>query len=90
VTWTDNSTGETGFEIQREQQHKNGSWRGTTTLTADADATSFTDMPGTGTFRYRLRAVTDLLESPYTDWVPVSVSGGSGGGNKGNKKTAAI
>jgi hypothetical protein len=91
VTWTDNSTGETGFEIQREQQHKNGSWRGTTTLTAGSSAESLTDpAPGTGTFRYRIRAVTDLHASQYTDWVPVSVSGGSGGGNKGNKKTTAI
>ena len=33
VTWTDNADNETGFEIVREKQHKNGRWVSATTLT---------------------------------------------------------
>ncbi len=85
VTWTDNSDDETGFEVVREFLHKNGSWRGATVIaTTGADATSVTDDPGSGTFRYSIRAVNDAGASTYTVTDPVAVSGsGSGGGGSG-------
>ncbi len=82
LSWTDNSGDETAFELQRESRHKSGSYRGTTTISVDAsDGTTATktDSPGSGTFRYRVRAVRGELASGYTDWVVVEVAGGGGG-----------
>ncbi len=87
VTWTDNSDDETGFEVVREFLHKNGSWRGATVIaTTGPNSTSITDDPGSGTFRYSIRAVNDAGASTYTvtDAIAVSGSGGSGGGGGGS------
>ncbi|HVP12377.1 MAG TPA: hypothetical protein VMV94_14465 [Phycisphaerae bacterium] len=72
VTWQDNSTNETGFEIQREKQvGKN--WKYTTTITVGADVTTYTDSPGAGTFHYRVRAFNAAGYSAYTSWATVTV-----------------
>lgn len=87
VSWNDTSHNEVAFEIVREQQHKNGSWRGTTVLTRGADVTTLVDEPGAGTYRYQVRAVNEAGESAYTGWVEVVVTGSAdGGGGKGGGK----
>jgi hypothetical protein len=80
LTWNDASDNEDEFEIQREKQHKNGRWQATTSLIAAADAESYTDSPGSGTFRYRMRSNNAAGSSSWTDWVQVDVTGGGGGG----------
>lgn len=89
VSWSDQSDDETGFEVVREFLHKNGSWRGQTVVASPgADSTSVTDQPGSGTFRYRIRAVNDGGASDYTTTDPVTPGSGGdsggGGGGKGN------
>jgi len=89
VTWQDNSGNETEIEIEREWLHKKGTWQATTSLIAPADAESYTDSPGSGTFRYRIRANNASGSSAWTGWVQVDVTGGGngkGGGPKGNSK----
>ena len=57
VRWTDESTNETGFTVRREKLAKNGSWgSGTIVATTAANATSATNSPGGGTYRYLVRS----------------------------------
>lgn len=90
ITWGD-STHETGYEILREYQHKNGRWQGAALIGyPTAGTTSFTDIPGDGTFRYAVRATDDLGRSSswiYSDQITVTSSSGggdTGGGGNGN------
>ncbi len=89
ISWTDTSDNETGFEVVREVRQRNGSWRGATLIaTTAADATSVTDQPGSGTFRYRIRAVNDVGASADALTGSVSVSGSTtGGGSRKPKQT---
>ena len=93
LSWTDESTNEDGFEIQREFRHRSGSYRGTTTWTVGKDTSSYVDSPGSGTFRYRIRAFnsvgysTDAASTSSDGWVVVTVSGGGGGGGGKPAKT---
>jgi hypothetical protein len=90
LNWGDNSANETGFELERQFLHKNGSWRGTTSLSTPANGGTqqewTDDNSGSGTFRYRVRAVNASESSSWSDWsgnIPVtSGSGGGGGGEK--------
>jgi PKD repeat protein len=86
LSWNDTSDNEEGFEITRQFQHKNGSWRGTTTITVDPDATGHTDSSGTGTFRYQVRAYNSGGQSAPTVWQEVTVTSTSGGGGGGGSK----
>lgn len=74
ITWTDNSSNETAFQVQRQRQ-SGENWVRSTTLLAEANATSLTDHPGNGVFRYRVRAVNPGGSSEFTEWVTVSVTG---------------
>lgn len=72
LTWSDATQNESGFEIAREKL-VNRAWVEATTLTAPANSGEFADNPGSGLFRYRVRAVNDAGASPYTAWRSVSV-----------------
>jgi len=72
LAWQDNSISEDGFEIQREKK-SGGSWIGTTSLAALANATSFSDTPSSGIFRYRVRAWNALAASDWTVWQSVKM-----------------
>tara|TARA_R110000782_G_scaffold24264_2_gene62747 strand:- start:1921 stop:3846 length:1926 start_codon:yes stop_codon:yes gene_type:complete len=74
VSWSDNSNNETAFELQREKQNRRGDWKSTTNFTVGANTTSVVDNSGTGTFRYRVRAVNATGESAWTAWVVVDVT----------------
>lgn len=72
LTWNDNSTNETGFEIVRER-NAGLAWIEQVTLNGPANVTEFTDAPGPGFFRYRIRAVNGAGASGYSMWSQVSV-----------------
>jgi len=74
VTWSDNSTNESHFEIQKQAQ--NGSqWGLLITNTLQAGTTSWVDSAGPGTYRYRVRAVNTFGQSAYTPWTVATVAG---------------
>ncbi len=68
LIWTDNSSNETGFEIQRQRRVGN-QWTNTTTFTNAANDTTFSDTPGRGRWRYRVRAVNGAGASSWTGWL---------------------
>jgi subtilisin family serine protease len=74
VNWTDESENESGFHIQREKQNPAGKWTGTTILNADKNQESYTDSPGAGTYRYRVRSFNDAGNSDWTDWASVNIT----------------
>lgn len=87
LIWTDNSSNETGFVIER-QTRIDDRWQGYTTLRADANAGAFTDHPGVGVHAYRLAATNGAASSGFTDWLMVRVRqvddvGGNPGGDSG-------
>lgn len=67
VSWTDRSSNEEGFEIQR-QQKVGSSWTNTTLISVGPNTTSHTDAPGVGTFQYRVRAWNIAGSSTWTGW----------------------
>jgi subtilisin family serine protease len=74
ITWRDNSTNETTFEIQREQRGPRY-WKYTTTAgVVGANVTSFSDRPGLGTYHYRVRAVNATGASSWSDWIMTKVN----------------
>jgi choice-of-anchor B domain-containing protein len=86
IEFTDESDNETAFEVDREMQHKRNGWRGFTTISLDADTTSYVDVSGSGTFRYRVRAVNAFGASDPTAWVQVTVTTSGGAGDGGGTK----
>ncbi|WP_420129295.1 S8 family serine peptidase [Longimicrobium sp.] len=74
VTWTDASTSETGFTIQRRLRNLDGSWTAWAAAgTAAANATAF---PDTGllpdrAYEYRVAACAGVVCSPFTAAVRV-------------------
>jgi titin len=91
VSWTDASSNETGFEIARESYNsKNRRWSGLTIVAAvPVDTTTYTDTPGSGTYRYSVRAYNDGGASGWagpSGAVTVSGSASSGGGKGGGGK----
>ncbi len=72
ASWQDTSSNESGFEVQREKR-VDGAWSQGTTLTAAMNTTSLNDSPGTGDFRYRVRAVNASGPSGYSGWAELSL-----------------
>ncbi len=72
LTWRDNSTNETGFEIER-QRRSGSTWIETTTLTTPANTTATTNTAGLGTFRYRIRARNGTAASAWTAYVSITL-----------------
>jgi serine protease len=71
VSWEDNSANEDRFEVQRERKASN-TWTGSQVVAAvGANVTSATDAPGTGTFRYRVRAGNAAGWSAWSGWKQV-------------------
>lgn len=68
ISWGDNSNNETSFQIRR-QERIGGSWTNNTIINSvGADVTSYIDNPGTGRFRYRVRAVNSAGNSSWSRW----------------------
>jgi hypothetical protein len=72
LTWRDNSTNETGFEIER-QRRSGSNWLETTTLTTPANAVATTNNAGPGTFRYRIRARNGSAASAWTAYASITL-----------------
>lgn len=72
IAWADNSNNETGFEVER--QKKSGKkWNGTQLVaTVGANVTSVTDVPGSGTFRYHVRAYNAHGDSAWSGWTEIN------------------
>lgn len=87
LTWDDVDS-EAQYEIQRQKFNtKRRNWSSTTNLAVTANTTSYNDTPGSGTYRYRLRATNAYGASNYTAWSnDVVLSSGSGGGGSGGCK----
>ncbi|MEJ2603252.1 MAG: M12 family metallo-peptidase [Gammaproteobacteria bacterium] len=98
VSWTDASSNETGFEIQRETwDTRKSTWSQTKTVgSVPAGVTSMADQSGPGTYRYRVRAVNGSAASAYAGPASTTVTGGDstnngpgngrGGGSDGGGK----
>jgi subtilisin family serine protease len=90
VTW-DDVNDETGYQLEREKQHKKRGYISTTTMQTGADVTSMVDSTGTGSFRWRIRSYNDAGYSSWSVWkmqdiTEASGGGGGGGGNGGGDK----
>lgn len=71
------------YEIHRESQHRNGSFRGLQRIgTVDGATTTFADTPGSGTFRYHVVAINSGGSARSND-AEVTVASSGGGGTKG-------
>ena len=66
LTWTDNSSNETGFEIERSTTGSGGSYTLLTTTAADATTYQNTGLSPSTEYRYRVRAVNGAGQSSYT------------------------
>ena len=68
ISWTDESTNEDGFEVWREKKVR-GRWGSATKVaTTSANATSATNSPGKGTFRYRVLAFDGTYRSAFSNY----------------------
>lgn len=69
--WTDTSGNETGFEIER-MQRVNGQWTNRETIAVVGPGTElFSNIVGPGgSWRYRVRALGDAGDSPWSGWKP--------------------
>ena len=64
LTWTDNATTEAGFVVERAPTAAR-TW--TQVGTTAANATTFTNAPGTGTHQYRVKAFNVVGDSAYSN-----------------------
>jgi len=76
VTWQDNSSNETYFQVYRQKwSSSTSSWgSGTTVVKTGANVVSFVDVPGVGKFRYKVRAGNLAGFSVYVTSASVKVT----------------
>jgi len=73
VAWADNSDNEDGFEVQREKKSGKNKWGGTTIVAnVGMDVNSVIDTPGSGIFRYRVRAYNEHGGSDWSAWAEIT------------------
>jgi hypothetical protein len=73
VSWTDLANNENGYQVQREERVGN-QWRNTATAgTTGPNAESLVDSPGSGRFRYRVRAFNGYGNSNWSGWSNVRI-----------------
>lgn len=77
VTWTA-STRATDYEVQRMKQLKNGGWPTSWTALAVTSEPSWTDVTGSGTYRYQVRARNAAGSSGWSAYAEASVTKTSG------------
>jgi hypothetical protein len=71
VAWADNSNDEDGFRVERMRKQKNR-WVESQVTDVGADVTSILDAPGSGTFRYRVRAYNGTGDSAWSAWSQIN------------------
>jgi chitodextrinase len=75
--WTDLSDNETGFEIVRST-NSDGTYLGVGTIAAGQNTFMNTGLASSTTYFYKVRAINNENESPYTDFVQVTTPAGPG------------
>ena len=78
LNWTDNNTGETGYEVYRSTSSTSGFTKITTTA---ANVTTFTDsgLPANTTYYFKIRAEQNTTFSAYSATVNATAAAGGGG-----------
>jgi hypothetical protein len=76
LTWTDNSSNETGFKIERKTGAA-GSWTQIAFLGANATGYANTGLPPGTNYVYRVRATNASGDSPYSNEVSITTVSGS-------------
>ncbi|GLX79128.1 hypothetical protein tinsulaeT_24680 [Thalassotalea insulae] len=74
LNWQDNSANEDQFIIERCQETGKGGNKTcsfSTLATVSANTTSFNDTPGSGTFKYRIKAINTTAQSAYSNEVKI-------------------
>jgi hypothetical protein len=71
LTWTDNSTNETGFKIER-QTGSSGTWSQIATVGAGATSYADTTAASGTSYGYRVRATNSSGDSPYSNVATVT------------------
>lgn len=74
VKWADRSNNETSFQIERQKLGAKNTWGTSSYYSVAANATSYIDKSGSGTFRYRVRARNAIGDSAWTAWAQVTVT----------------
>jgi hypothetical protein len=72
LNWTDNSSDETNFQVER-QQRTGGTWGGSTLFSVGANVTQFTNTPGNGRWRFRVRSQNGAGSSAWTNWRQINL-----------------
>lgn len=71
VTWTDTSSNEAGFRVERQTWIQNA-WAGAKIVgVAGPNATSLNDVPPPGSHHYRVRAFNDQADSGWSGYAPL-------------------
>ncbi len=81
LTWTDNSTGENGFKIERKES--GGQFIEIATVVSNQTKYTDSDLQANQTYIYRIRAFNTVAYSAYSNEASVTLSGGSKGGGGG-------
>jgi hypothetical protein len=74
LSWTDNSTNETGFKVERKTG-STGTWAQIATVAADVTSYSNTGLVAGTTYYYRVRAATGSGNSDYSNQASATVPG---------------
>lgn len=84
ITWTDNSSNESGFRIERKTGSA-GTYANIATVGADATSYTSTGLAGSTTYVFRVRAYNETTLSTYSSETSATTyapgSGGGGGGS---------
>ncbi|WP_207802677.1 S8 family serine peptidase [Motiliproteus coralliicola] len=88
LTWFDVAD-EQKYELQVSQKARGKRWGsyGDVNMNIAADSTTLTDVPGNGTFKYRIRAANSAGSSAWTESGEVRVESNSDDGDGGSGKT---
>ncbi len=66
LRWADRSANEKGFTINRTKRLSNGAYRRSTNFNTRRNITEYLNNPGSGTFRYKVRAYNSAGASRFT------------------------
>lgn len=82
LSWTDNSSDESGFKIERKTG-SGGTYAEIATVVADVTSYSNTGLTASTTYYYRVRAYSSSGDSNYSSETNAATSAASGGGGGG-------
>jgi subtilisin family serine protease/fibronectin type 3 domain-containing protein len=83
LSWTDNSSGEVGFKVERKDE-SSGTYSQVATISADETSYSDTGLGEETTYHYRLRAYNSAGNSDYSNQANATTSNASSSGDSGS------